>query len=73
MLGIGGASLTVPFMLISTAAWAMCICRALCIVVASMACAPLGARLAHRLPGDVLKRIFALLLLGVGLKMLLGQ
>lgn len=42
------------------------------LAVASVAVAPLGARLAHRLPQTWLKRSFALLLLGVGLHMLLG-
>lgn len=42
------------------------------LAVASVALAPLGARLAHRLPPRQLKRGFALLLSGVGLKMLIG-
>jgi len=42
------------------------------LAVASVLLAPLGARLAHRLPPRLLKRGFALLLVGVGLKMLLG-
>lgn len=42
------------------------------IVVVSMAVAPLGARLAHRLPVNTLKRVFALFLGGVGIKMLIG-
>ncbi|WP_017937612.1 sulfite exporter TauE/SafE family protein [Zestomonas thermotolerans] len=41
------------------------------IAVASMPFARVGARLAHRLPQRVLKRLFALLLLGVGLNFLL--
>lgn len=40
------------------------------VVSASMLTAPLGARLAHRLPVPGLKRIFAVLLLLVGAKML---
>ncbi len=42
------------------------------IVVTSAAFAPLGARLAHRLPTRVLKRIFAIFLALVGVKMLFG-
>lgn len=42
------------------------------ITVASIACVPLGAALAYRLPATALKRIFALMLLVVGVKMLLG-
>lgn len=110
MLGIGGASLTVPLLLwcntrpaqaVATAAavglpialfgtlcfmltgpdaahapaWSLgyvYLPAALGIVVASMVCAPLGARLAHVLPGPALKRIFALLLLAVGLIMVIG-
>ena len=41
------------------------------IVLTSTLLAPVGARLAHSLPLDVLKRAFALLLLVVGLKLLL--
>jgi uncharacterized protein len=41
------------------------------ISVASIATAPIGARLAHRLPVDRLKKIFAGLLLVIGTKMLL--
>ena len=40
------------------------------IAAVSVLTAPLGARLAHRLPVDRLKKIFALLLLAVGIKML---
>ncbi len=40
------------------------------IVIASVLTAPLGARLAHRLPATTLKRIFALLLVGLAMKML---
>jgi uncharacterized membrane protein YfcA len=39
------------------------------IAITSMLCAPYGARLAHRLSAVVLKRIFALFLLAVGLAM----
>lgn len=42
------------------------------IVCASMLTAPLGVRLAHWLPVPKLKRIFAVLLLVVGTKMMLG-
>ena len=41
------------------------------IVAASMATAPLGARLAHRLPVPKLKRVFALLLLVMGTRLLI--
>ncbi len=42
------------------------------IVLTSMAFAPLGARLAHRLPTATLKRFFALFLATLGIKMLFG-
>ena len=42
------------------------------IVVASTAAAPLGARLAHRLSETVLRRIFALFVALLGLRMLWG-
>ncbi len=42
------------------------------LAVASVACAPLGARLAHALSPLLLKRAFALLLLVIGVRMLLG-
>ena len=42
------------------------------IAAASFCTAPLGARLAHRLPVSRLKKIFALLLLVIGTKMLWG-
>jgi uncharacterized membrane protein YfcA len=42
------------------------------IVAASIFTAPLGVRLAHSLPVDNLKRIFALLLFVMGAKMLIG-
>jgi len=42
------------------------------LAVASVATAPLGAWLAHRLPPVMLKRAFALLLIGVALKMIAG-
>ena len=41
------------------------------IAATSMFFARLGARLAHHLPAHILKRLFALLLLGVGLNFLL--
>lgn len=40
------------------------------IVLASVLAAPLGARLAHRLPVDVLRRVFAVFLVALGIKML---
>ena len=40
------------------------------ILIASVLMAPLGARMAHRLPIKVLKRVFAGLLLGLSAKML---
>ena len=42
------------------------------IVVTSMLTAPLGVRLAHSLPVDRLKRVFAILLLVMGTRMLIG-
>jgi uncharacterized membrane protein YfcA len=42
------------------------------IALASITTAPLGARLAHRLPARSLKRVFSLVLLLLGLRMLLG-
>ena len=39
------------------------------IIAASILFAPVGARLAHKLPGDGLKRIFAVVLLLVGVKL----
>lgn len=42
------------------------------IVIASMLLAPLGARLAHRTPGALLKKIFALLLFTLATKMLIS-
>jgi uncharacterized membrane protein YfcA len=41
------------------------------IAITSMFFARVGARLAHRLPADVLKRLFALLLLCVGVSFLI--
>jgi uncharacterized membrane protein YfcA len=41
-------------------------------VIASILTAPIGARLAHRLPAAQLKLIFAILLYILGLRMLLG-
>ncbi len=108
LLGIGGGTLTVPFLLwcnetiqraIATAAacglpiavagavgfvvsgwgerqlpsWSSgyLYWPALCgLVIASVLFAPLGARLAHSLPTMVLKRLFALVLLGLSLRML---
>lgn len=45
---------------------------ALVIILTSALFAPLGAHLAHRLPGAVLKRIFAIFLMGIGTKLLVG-
>jgi uncharacterized membrane protein YfcA len=42
------------------------------LVVGSVATAPLGARLAHRLPVTTLKRVFALLLFALATKMVLA-
>ena len=42
------------------------------LAVASVAAAPFGARLAHRLPPRILKRAFAVLLTGIGIHMLAG-
>ena len=42
------------------------------IVLASSLTAGLGARLAHKLPATRLRQLFALLLMGMGLKMLMG-
>jgi uncharacterized membrane protein YfcA len=44
----------------------------LCIVSASVLTAPLGVRLAHRLPVSQLKRVFAVLLILVGVRMAFG-
>lgn len=40
------------------------------ISIASVCAAPLGARLTHTLPVDILKRVFAIVLAGIGLRML---
>lgn len=109
LLGIGGGTLTVPFLLWCNVAIQRAIATAaacglpialagaagfvlsgwghgqlpawssgylywpalLGIVAASVLAAPLGARLAHTLPTALLKRLFALLLLGLALRMLL--
>lgn len=42
------------------------------ITLGSVVCVPLGASLAYRLPAKTLKRVFAVLLAVVGIKMLLG-
>jgi uncharacterized membrane protein YfcA len=42
------------------------------VVLASMAMAPLGARLSHRLPVATLRRIFALVLYALAAKMALA-
>jgi len=110
LLGIGGGSLTVPFLLwnrvdIRTAVGTAAACglpiamggaagfamgsmsagsspglstgfiywpAVAGIVLASVPMAPVGARLAHRLPQKTLQRVFSLLLAVTGLKMLLG-
>lgn len=110
LLGIGGGTLTVPFLLwnridIRTAVGSAAACGlpiALAgaagfaigglhagappgantgfiywpavagIVLASIPLAPLGARLAHRLPRRLLRRVFALLLALIGLKMIIA-
>jgi uncharacterized membrane protein YfcA len=110
LIGIGGGSLTVPYMslrgismrqAVGTAAacgipiaWAgaagfmmagqdqaalpgwnigyVSLTAFFSIAIASTATAPLGARLAHTLPPLLLKRLFALLLALIGLKMLLA-
>ena len=107
IMGIGGGSLTVPFLLwcnvsmreaVGTSAacglpialagvigfvfagldntdlpdWSLgyvYLPAALCIISTSVIFAPIGARLAHRLPILTLKRIFAIFLTLVGLKM----
>jgi uncharacterized membrane protein YfcA len=43
------------------------------IVLASYLTAPIGARLAHRLPQAKLKRIFALFLLALSLRFIIGN
>ncbi len=43
----------------------------LAILVTSILCAPVGARLAHHLPLVVLRRVFALVLFSIGLRMVL--
>ena len=110
LMGIGGGSLTVPFLavcrvpmvravgtssacglplaLAGTVGYAITgldapatmpgsagyvlLPAAACIVVASMSFAPLGARLAHRLPAAGLKRCFGVLLFVVSLRLMLG-
>ena len=42
------------------------------LVLTSVLFAPVGARLAHTLPGETLRRIFAMFLAAVGVKMLFG-
>ena len=109
LLGIGGGSMTVPFLIwkgydarvaiATSAACGMPIALAGCLgfvvmgqgsddlpsgssgylywpalggmTLSSVFVAPLGARLAHSLPVTTLKKIFALLLLAVGFKMVL--
>jgi len=109
VLGIGGGTLTVPFLLwcnvhirnavatssacglpiAAVGAGALIIAgsayqglppgstgyvywpAAIIIILGSMVTAPLGARLAHSLPVVLLKRIFAVVLVGIGIRMLL--
>ena len=56
LCGIGGAALSAAAVL----------------VVATMAVAPVGARLAHRLPVATLKRIFSVILILLAAKMVWG-
>jgi uncharacterized membrane protein YfcA len=42
------------------------------LIITSVLTAPLGVRLAHRLPMEGLRRIFAILLLAMGTRMLIG-
>jgi uncharacterized membrane protein YfcA len=42
------------------------------VAVASMLTAPLGAKLAHTLPTDLLKKVFAVFLAVIGARMLLS-
>lgn len=110
LIGIGGGSLTVPFLnwcsvamrqAVGTAAacgvpiaWAgmlgfiivgwdepgrpawslgyVSLIAFVGIATASVAIAPLGAHLAHRLPPHILKRAFAVLLLAIGVQMTFG-
>ena len=110
LIGIGGGSLTVPFLSLCRVpmqqavgtsaacglpiAWAgalgfvisgwslpnlppwslgyVALPGLLGIAVASVSCAPLGARLAHRLPAQRLKQAFALLLAVIGVRMLMS-
>ena len=110
LIGIGGGSLTVPFLAVCRVAMVRAVATssacglplavagtvgyavtgldapdtlpdsagyvllpaAACIVAASMSCAPLGARLAHRLPAAGLKRCFGALLFVVSLRLMLG-
>ena len=110
IVGIGGGSLTVPFLIGCNAAMRQAVATsAACglpialagsigfivtglnaaglpawslgyvygpalvgIAAASMLSAPLGAKLAHTLPTEILKRVFAVFLTLVGIKMLLG-
>lgn len=108
LLGIGGGTLTVPFLLwcnvnIRNAAAVSSACgfpvavagttaliiagwnsdvpvnslsylywpAAMCIIAMTVFFAPMGARLAHHLPVSTLKRIFSILLMIVGLRMLI--
>jgi len=43
------------------------------VAVASVLAAPIGTRLAHRLHGDALRRVFALFLVAVAVALLLGR
>lgn len=109
LIGIGGGSLTVPYLSWCNVAIRQCVGTAaaagvpiawagtlgfivagqdvtlpdphlgyvslhgfLGLAVASVAAAPFGARLAHRLPPRTLKRAFAVLLTGIGIHMLLS-
>jgi len=43
-----------------------------CIIATSVLCAPLGARVAHALPVPKLKRVFAIFMLLISVKMIFG-
>ena len=43
----------------------------ICISITSVVAAPFGARLAHRLPVAVLRKVFAIVILGLTLKLAL--
>lgn len=73
-IGIGSAlgyALNAPAGALPGAAWGyVYLPAAVGIAVTSVLTAPLGTRLAHRLSGEALKRVFALFLVGVGLSLI---